>query len=204
MKPTAQTIDSEPENGVHRLRLGDLKRDLPIIEVAPGERIASFVLLGDTELVEYCGQELAARLLPWQVDCLLVPEGRALPLAHVVAARLSQPERFIRYIVVRKGVKSYMRKPLVQTISTVTTAGEQTLVLDGRDAALLAGRRVCVVDDLISTGGTIRAVVEIGRQAGATIACVAVVLLEGTDAQLDPTAKTGGIPVVWLGAIPTY
>jgi adenine phosphoribosyltransferase len=188
----------------YRLEIAGIRRELPLIEVAPGQWIASFVLMGDTELVERCGKELADRLRRWSVDCLVAPEGRGLPLAQVIAAALSAPGAYLPYIVARKGVKSYMRNPLVHAVSTITTAGEQQLVLDGADVDRLRGRKVCVLDDLISTGGTTRAIAELATTAGAEVCCVAAVLLEGEATVADPAAKTGGIPVVWLGAIPQF
>jgi len=181
-----------------------VRRELPIVELAPNQWIASFVLLGDTELVEKCGRALAQRLDRWKLDCLVVPEGRGLPLTHVIATALSTVDAYVPYIVARKGVKSYMRNPLISTVSTVTTAGEQTLALDGADSERLRGRRVCVVDDLISTGGTTRAVVKLAAAAGAHVCCVAAVLLEGEDTVANPSERTDGIPVVWLQAIPRF
>ena len=187
-----------------RLEIAGIRRELPLIEVAPGQWIASFVLMGDTELVERCGKALADRLKGWQLDCLVAPEGRGLPLAQVIAASLSAPDAYLPYIVARKGIKSYMRNPLVHTVSTITTAGEQQLVLDGADVDRLRGRKVCVLDDLISTGGTTRAIADLATTAGAEVCCVATVLLEGEATISDPAAKTGGIPVVWLGVIPQF
>lgn len=186
------------------VQIAGLKRELPLVEVEPGEWIASFVLLGDTELVEACGRALAAKLKSWKLEALLVPEGRGLALAHVIAAQLSTPDHFMPYIVVRKGVKAYMQNPLVHTINTITTSGQQELALDRRDAVQLRGRRVCVLDDLISTGGTTRAIVSLGQTAGAEVACVSAVLLEGAEAVANPAGKTDGIPVVWLEAIPRF
>ncbi len=186
------------------LEMAGVRRDLPVVKLAPNQWIASFVLLGDTELVEKCGRALATRLDTWNLDCLLVPEGRGLPLAHVIAASLSTDGVYVPYIVARKGVKSYMQNPLVSAVSTVTTAGEQQLVLDGSDASRLSGHRVCIVDDLISTGGTTRAVIKLAGEAGAHVCCVAAVLLEGEDTVANPSGRTNGIPVVWLQAIPQF
>ena len=188
----------------YHLEIAGAHRNLPVIEVSPGHWIASFVLLGDTELVERCGQALAGRLEEWDLDCLVVPEGRGLALAHVVAAHLSRPNHYLRYIVARKGIKPYMREPLVQTTNTITTAGEQMLVLDGNDASKLANKRVCVLDDLISTGGTTRAVATLARAAGAEVCCVAAVLIEGAAVASDPLSITAGIPIVWLGKLPVF
>lgn len=186
------------------LEIVQVQRKLPMIEVAPDQWIASFVLMGDTELVEKCGKALADQLKQWELDYLVVPEGRGLPLAQVIAFHSSTPHAYLPYIVVRKQVKSYMRDPLIHYVSTITTAGEQQLVLDGADAVRLPGSKVCVLDDLISTGGTTRAVAELAMTAGAEVCCVAAVLIEGEEVVSNPAAKTGGIPVVWLAAIPQF
>ncbi len=186
------------------LEIAGVHRNLPVVELAPNHWIASFVLLGDTELVEKSGRALASRLLEWKPDCLVVPEGRGLPLAHVIAASLSTSDTYLPYIVARKAVKPYMRHPLISSVSTVTTTGEQLLVLDGADADLLMGSRACVVDDLISTGGTTRAVIKLATAAGANVCCVAAVLLEGEDTVANPSGRTSGVPVVWLQAIPQF
>jgi adenine phosphoribosyltransferase len=186
------------------LEIVGLRRQLPVVEVAANQWIASFVLLGDTELVERCGRALARRLDKWRLDCLIVPEGRGLALTHVIAASLSTGDAYVPYIVARKGVKPYMQNPLIGVVNTITTAGEQVLALDGADANRLQGRRVCVVDDLISTGGTTRAVAKLAAAAGAEVCCVAAVLLEGEDTLANPSRRTNGIPVVWLQAIPQF
>jgi adenine phosphoribosyltransferase len=188
----------------YTLRVAGVERELPLVELTPDVWIASFVLLGDTELTERCGIALATLLAGEELEAIVVPEGRGLPLAQVIAAALSHPNAYLPYIVARKAVKSYMKNPLMHTVTTVTTVGEQILALDGVDAARLQGTRVCVLDDLISTGGTTRAVIELARMAGAQVTCVAAVLLEGAEAVADPEGKTGGVPVVWLGAIPQF
>lgn len=189
---------------LYSLKVAGVRRDLPVIEISQGRRIASFMLLGDTELVAKCGLALAGKLREWHLDYLVVPDGRALPLAHVIAESLSTPEDYFSYVVVRKGIKSYMQEPLTNSTSTVTTSGEQLLALDSPDAKRIRGRRVCILDDLISTGGTIRAVADLAKSARAEVCCVAAVLLEGETTVADPTRKTGGIPVVWLAAIPMF
>jgi adenine phosphoribosyltransferase len=188
----------------YTLSVAGVERELPLVELAPDVWIASFVLLGDTELTEKCGKALATLLAGKELEAIVVPEGRGLPLGHVIAAELSSSDAYLPYIVARKAIKSYMVNPLIHSVQTVTTAGKQILVLDGADATRLRGARVCVLDDLISTGGTTRAVIELARAAGAEVVCVAAVLLEGAEAVANPEGKTGGVPVVWLGAIPQF
>ena len=143
MKYTGQTY--------YELEVCGLKRRLPLIQVKPDLWIASFVMLGDTQLVNVCAGALAARLAGYDFDFLVGPEAKAVPLLHALSAILGHRQ----YIVCRKSVKSYMQDPLIVETQSITTEGVQTLVLDGVDAARLRGKRVAVVDDVVSTGGSI-------------------------------------------------
>jgi adenine phosphoribosyltransferase len=177
---------------IFAVTVAGLRRELPVVEVAPGVRIASFVLLGDAELVEACAEELAARMRPLLPAgaALVGPEAKVLPLLHAVAVRLGAR----RYVVCRKAVKAYMEDPLVVGARSITTPGRQQLVLDGGDAAWLRGRAVALLDDVVSTGGTLRAMEELMARCGARVALRAAVLREGE-----------GVPgVLTLGCLPVW
>lgn len=176
--------------GVHRV--------LPVVEVAPGVRIAAFVLLGDVELVEACAGALAARLAPAMREAgaadgwaVVGPEAKAVPLLHRLAERLGHA----RYVVCRKGVKGYMRQPLEVPVCSITTPGQQRLVLDGPDAEWLHGRDVALVDDVVSTGGTLRAVESLMWRCGARVRARAAVWLEGDGPQPPGVLALGRLPV---------
>lgn len=160
----------------YQLEVCGLKRNLPVIQVGDDLWIASFVMLGDTQLVNVCAGALASKLAGYDFDFLVGPEAKAVPLLHALSTVLGHRQ----YIVCRKSVKSYMQDPLVAEVESITTQGVQKLVLDGIDAARISGKRVAVVDDVVSTGGSIEAVEALMSKAGAEIVCKAAVLKEGS------------------------
>ena len=160
-------------SGTYTLRVAGVTRELKKVRVAPELVIASFVMLGDTELVERCADALLSRMPQEGVDLLVCLEAKGIPLTHALARRLG-----LDYVTVRKSVKSYMEDPLVVEVRSITTQAPQTLVLDGVDRRRLRGRRVGVVDDVVSTGGSLRAVETLLAKAGAQVACRVAVLLE--------------------------
>lgn len=159
----------------YTLRIGPVVRELPVVPVSGDLSIASFVMLGDTALIEAAADALAAhpRFPRSGIDLLVCPEAKAIPLTHALAVRLG-----CNYIVIRKAVKSYMQNPLVEAVTSITTKGTQHLVIDGPDRAELAGKRVCIVDDVVSTGGSLRAIETLLAKTGCTVVAKAAVLLE--------------------------
>ena len=158
----------------------DLKRELPIITLADTDhKIASFVMLGDVELNEKCGRLVARSLtdqgLLEKFDIIVAIEAKGIVLAHETAKVLGQP--FV--VVIRKSVKKYMYDPLQVPVESITSQAGQTLVLDGRDADRVRGKRVCLVEDVIATGGSVIAAEQLLRQAGAEITVISCVLLKG-------------------------
>ncbi len=159
----------------YTLSIGSLVRELPIVRVSDRLSIASFVMLGDTALIEAAADALVAHPgFPRSgIDLLVCPEAKAISLTHAVAVRLG-----CDYVVVRKTVKSYMQDPLVETVVSITTKGTQTLVLDGPDRKALSGKKVCIVDDVVSTGGSLDSLGRLLARTGCTVTARAAVLLE--------------------------
>ncbi len=163
----------------YKLQLCGLCRELPILPVSDSLAIASFVILGDTQLIEAAAEELVKRVAhqldsrEMQIDYLVCPEAKAVPLAHAMARLMG-----LDYIVVRKSVKAYMQDPRMVSSSAITTAGKQRLVLDGRDADALAERNVIIVDDVISTGGSLQAMEQLLAPLNCSIAAKVAILLE--------------------------
>lgn len=159
----------------YTLHVAGLKRRLPKIKIADGLAIASFVMLGDTELVEKTAHALYEHpAFPrYEVDVLVCPEAKAIPLAHAIANLLQ-----VNYIVARKSLKSYMKNPVVEKVKSITTADEQLLVLDGADVEKIRGRNVCIIDDVVSTGGSIKALESLLVKTGCKVVAKAAVLLE--------------------------
>ncbi|WJD85690.1 phosphoribosyltransferase family protein [Limosilactobacillus fermentum] len=159
------------------LQIGKLQRQLPLIDLNSELKIASFVILGDAELTREAAR-LLAPLLPTDFDALVTMESKGIPLAHELALLTKHP----RYFVIRKGVKAYMHNPYVPYVTTVqaiTTSEPQQLVLDGADAHALKGQRVILVDDVISTGGSLKAGAQLLKECGATVITQAAILAEG-------------------------
>ena len=157
----------------YELNVAGVTRQLPIIPISPERAIASFVILGDCELVT-AAAPLLAQKLP-KVDYLVTAEAKGIPLVHEVSRLLGLPY----YIVARKSVKPYMAEPLVDEVVSITTQKAQTLCLDGKDALAVKGRRVAIVDDVISTGESLSAIERLLEKAGAEIVAKAAILAEG-------------------------
>ena len=177
----------------HTLNVAGLKRRLPKIRIADNLAIASFVMLGDTELVEKTAHALYEHpAFPrYDVDVLVCPEAKAIPLTHALANLLQ-----VNYIVARKSLKSYMKDPVVEKVKSITTSGEQLLVLNGGDVDKIGGRNVCIVDDVVSTGGSIKALENLLLKTGCKVVAKAAVLLE--------EAGYAGDDLVFLEKLPIF
>lgn len=158
----------------HLLQLGDLQRKLPLVEVGPGIAIAVLNILGDVELVETAAEQLAARLSALDFESLMTAETKSIPLIHALAARLRCP-----YVVLRKSYKSYMGDALSVTANSITTRGSQTLYLDGKDRVRIRDSRLILVDDVISTGSTLKAMRTLATRAEARVIAEAAICTEG-------------------------
>jgi adenine phosphoribosyltransferase len=165
-------------------------RDLRLFEVAPGVRNAILNILGDTELVHAAARGLAEKLEELRADVLVTAETKSIPLVHELATQLGLP-----YVVLRKQYRSYMGDALeVETLS-ITTGAPQTLYLDEKDRGLVAGKRVVVVDDVISTGSTLEAMRQVVERAGGTIVAEAAIFTEGEKARWRDIVALGHLPV---------
>lgn len=164
-----------------RLELGpDLSRDLPIITLrGRKKKIASFVMLGDVELNKKCAAYLVDRMREQnrleKFDYIVTLEAKGITLAHEVAALLG----YDRFVVIRKTPKKYMQRPLMVPSESITSGGDQTIVLDGPDIDRLRGKRVCLVEDVIATGGSVESACNLISAVGAEVTVIAAVLLKG-------------------------
>ncbi|HEY4553224.1 MAG TPA: phosphoribosyltransferase family protein [Bacillaceae bacterium] len=163
----------------YTLQVGSVTRELPVIPISDSLSIASFVILGDTEIVCEAAPLLAEKLP--SVDILVTAEAKGIPFVHELAKHMGMP----RYIVARKSVKAYMDEPLVSKVNSITTQSEQVLCLDRSDAEWIKGKRVALIDDVISTGQSINALAELVESAGAIVVCKAAILAEGDAAKRD-------------------
>ena len=163
----------------YRMNVAGLERDLPICPVNENLYIAGFVVFGDQELTVACARELLKRAPEY--DYIITAEAKGIPLAHEMARQAGDA----KYILARKGPKLYMRDIFSVTVNSITTAKEQKLYLDGADAALMKGKRILVVDDVISTGESLKALEALVEKAGGEICGRMAILAEG-DAQERP------------------
>lgn len=166
-------------NPTYTIKLGNVTRDLAICPITDTLKIAGFVLLGDYELSEECAKELV-KLAP-QHDYILTAECKGIPLVHEMAKMLNEKV----HIIARKKVKAYMKDVFAAKVSSITTEGEQVLYLDGEDANRMKGKKILIVDDVISTGESLKALEELVKLAGGTVAGKMAVLAEGDAAERD-------------------
>ncbi|MDR5710092.1 MAG: phosphoribosyltransferase family protein [Armatimonadota bacterium] len=171
----------------YELRVAGVRRLLPVEEVRPGVWVPFFRMVGDVELINACARALAAELRRCELEVLVALAMKSAALAHMISTYLSEPRhgQFFPYVVCRRAVKRYMRNPVTVEARSLIEPEAHTLVLNGLDAEVVRGKRVAVVDDVVSTGGTFRAAAALMEQLGARIVAKAVVLLEG-DAYRDP------------------
>ena len=160
----------------HTMTVAGLQRDLPICKVTDSLYIAGFVIFGDQELTCACARDLLAKAPAY--DYILTAEAKGIPLAHEMARQAGNK----KYILARKAPKLYMRDVFEVTVQSITTAKEQKLYLDGADAALMKGKKILLVDDVISTGESLSALEALVEKAGGTVCGRMAILAEG-DAQ---------------------
>ena len=160
----------------YEMNIAGLKRELPLCRLNDELCIGAFVIFGDVELTVHCAKELLKRAPAY--DYLIAPEAKAIPLVYEMA-RQSNAEK---YFIARKGAKAYMQGTFEGTVKAITPMGVQRLVLDAEDAAMIKGKRMLSIDDVISTGESLHAVEELVKQAGGIVAGRMAVLAEG-DAQ---------------------
>ena len=166
-----------------------LKRDLPICKVTDDLYIGAFVMFGDVELTDHCAAELLKKAPEY--DYLLAPEAKSIPLLYEMA-RQSGAEK---YFVARKGAKAYMSDTFEVSVRSITTMHVQKLVLDVEDARLIQGKRILILDDVISTGESLRATEELVQAAGGIVAGRMAVLAEGDAYDRDDIIVLGKLPL---------
>ncbi len=159
------------------MTIAGIKRELPLCKVADDFYIGAFIMFGDAEITVACAKELLARA-PKEYDYLLTAEAKSIPLIHEMARQSGASE----YFVARKGMKVYLTNPLHVQVHSITTQHDQELYLSGADAEKMKGKKVLIVDDVISTGESLHALEELVHQAGGEVAGRMAVLAEG-DAQ---------------------
>ena len=173
----------------YEIDIAGLKRELPLCKVTDDLYIGAFIMFGDVELTVHCAAELLKRAPEY--DYLLAPEAKSIPLLYEMA-RQSGAEK---YFLARKGPKAYMSGVFEVNVKSITTMTMQKLVLDVKDAEKLRGKRVLILDDVISTGESLRATEELVHQAGGIIAGKMAVLAEGDAFDRDDIIVLAKLPL---------
>ena len=174
----------------YAVEIAGLKRDLRLFEIKPGLKIAILNILGDTEFVQACAKELAQKLKDIDYDLLVTAEAKSIPLAYALAVETKKP-----YVVLRKAYKPYMGDALKAETLSITTGQPQTLILDEKDVELMRGKKVVIVDDVISTGSTLQGMKMVIDKAGASVVAEAAIFTEGDRAQWMHIIALGHLPL---------
>ena len=174
----------------YTLNVAGLTRELPIIKLSYDLSIASFVILGDTEIVRKTAP-IIAKKLP-EVDFIVTAEAKGIPLAYEISRVLNLNE----YVVARKSVKAYMEEPIEVEVNSITTTNSQKLYLNNQAAKKIKGKRVALVDDVISTGQSLKALERLVEKAGGKVLAKAAILAEG-----DAKDRKD---IIFLEALPTF
>ncbi len=172
----------------YEMKIAGLDRKLKKCAVNDKLDIAAFIMFGDVEVTVKSAEQILAKAP--EFDVIITAESKGIPLAYEMARQSGK-----NYVVARKSVKLYMQDVVSVKVKSITTANEQTLHLDGEKAALLKGKRVLIVDDVISTGESLKALESLVEQAGGIIAAEAAVLAEGDAAERDDIIFLDPLPL---------
>ena len=174
----------------HTVEVAGIKRELRLFEIKPGLKIAILNILGDTEFVQACAQELGVKLKSTDYDVLVTAEAKSIPLAHALSVETKKP-----YVVLRKSYKPYMGNALQAETLSITTGQPQILLRDEKDRTIIKDRKVVIVDDVISTGSTLQGMRMILDKAGSSVVAEAAIFTEGDRAQWMHIIALGHLPL---------
>ena len=172
----------------YTLHVAGLTRELTICKVNDHLDIAAFIMFGDVEITVACAAELLKKVP--EFDVIVTAEAKGIPLAYEMARQSGKP-----WIVARKGPKLYMKEPVVIEDQSITTAGKQTLVIDKKDIEAMNGKRILIVDDVISTGGSLHALATLVGKSTGTVVSMAAVLAEGDAAERKDIVYLAPLPL---------
>lgn len=159
----------------YELNIVGLKRNLPIIEISPTLKIASFNILGDVELIEETAKKIAENM-PDDIDLIICPEAKAIPLVHSIAVL----KNIKNYVILRKSQKGYMNNPTIIEVDSITTIEKQILVLDDVDRdKVMKSKNIALIDDVVSTGGSFKSIKELLHTLDIKVSWEGTILLEG-------------------------
>lgn len=173
----------------HSMIIAGLERKLPICKVTDDLYIGAFVIFGDCELTTACAQALLEKAPAY--DYIITAESKGIPLAQEMARLNKDP----KWMLARKGVKLYMQDVVCVEVKSITTSAVQKLYLDGNDAEMMRGKRVLIVDDVISTGESLHALEKLVKAAGGEIVGKMAILAEGDAQQREDITYLEKLPL---------
>lgn len=181
----------------YKINVAGLERDLPLCPINDKLKIGAFVIFGDVELTVASARELI-KLMP-EHDIMITAESKGIPLIHEMARQTGENT----YVLARKKPKLYMKNIFKSTVRSITTEGEQALYIDGEDVRKMRGKRVVIIDDVISTGASLKAIEKLVDDAGGIIVAKLAILAEGDARDRDdikyleylPLFNTEGDPI---------
>ncbi len=173
----------------YKLKVAGLERDLPICPVNEHLDIAAFVIFGDVELTVACAKELIEKMPPH--DVIITAESKGIPLIHEIARQTGEN----RYVLARKAPKLYMKDVFTVEVDSITTVNKQILCIDGEDVEMMRGKRVVIVDDVISTGESLKALETLVEKAGGEIVAKMAILAEGDAIERDDIITLAPLPL---------
>lgn len=174
----------------HHMTIAGVERDLPICRVTDDLYIAGFVIFGDPELTCACADALLKKI-PCEYDYMITAEAKGIPLIHEMARQSGAK----KYFLARKAPKLYMTGVFEVEVRSITTARDQKLYLDVADAELMRGKRILVVDDVVSTGESLKAIETLVERAGGIVAGRMAILAEGDAQKRDDLAYLEKLPL---------
>ncbi len=174
----------------YKMKIAGLERELPVFPLNENVSIAGFIIFGDVEMTVSAATELLKKLP--EFDYIVTPEAKSIPLAYEMSRQCGK-----KYFVCRKNEKLYMRDPVTVSVKSITTASEQKLVLDSSDGEQLRGKRIVVLDDVISTGESLSAAVDLVKKFDVDIVAKAAILAEGDAAERKDIIFLEKLPLIF-------
>lgn len=172
----------------YKMKIAGLDRELPLCPINDSLSIGAFIIFGDVELTVAAATELIGKLPDF--DYIITPEAKSIPLAYEMSRQSGKP-----YYVVRKKEKLYMQNPVSVSVRSITTDAQQTLVLDGAEGEIIRNKRVVILDDVISTGESLRAVEQLLAKFDVNVVAKAAVLAEGDAADRSDIVYLEKLPL---------
>lgn len=176
-------------NEYYKINVAGLERQLPLCPISDKLKIGAFVIFGDVELTVASASELIKRMP--EHDIMITAESKGIPLIHEMARQTGENT----YVLARKKPKLYMKNIFKSTVRSITTEGEQALYIDGDDVKKMRGKKVVIVDDVISTGASLTAIEQLVNDAGGTIVAKMAILAEGDARDRDDITYLEYLPL---------